>query len=422
MLPTGYCLDYHLRSGIIQARLTWKTPYSRTGSIRVSLGIRINPEKWDGRRCISNTSHGNRRVPSWAINSHLNKIEEEVARFFYEINVSGGTVNKTRLREILQDKGIPSDRTAIKSLLLQFLREGEKLRGWAFNTIKMFNSLPRLIENYHPEAVVSDITADFVNGFCLYLQSVKSAGAKEGYTNNTIRAHMRRFKWFCKWLISKGLLKKDILSAFNMKIKVVKNPIIYLDKEEIHRIEALELEPWSSMDKSRDILMFCCYTSLRIGDALKLEKSDLFGDSIEVVSEKTERRLRIELQPKAIAIIRKYDVFEDRIDTLLPYINLAQMNESLKKIGKLAGIDRPIKSVKFYGGNRIEEIKPKYMYLSSHVGRRSFIVNALSAGIPPNVVMSWTGHSEYSAMLPYIDIASKAKKSGMQMLSDYLSD
>ncbi|MBR3388714.1 MAG: site-specific integrase, partial [Bacteroidales bacterium] len=49
----------------------------------------------------------------------------------------------------------------------------------------------------------------------------------------------------------------------------------------------------------------------------------------------------------------------------------------------------------------------------THTGRRSFVVNALSLGIPPNVVMKWTGHSDYKAMKPYIDIVDSIKASSM---------
>lgn len=38
---------------------------------------------------------------------------------------------------------------------------------------------------------------------------------------------------------------------------------------------------------------------------------------------------------------------------------------------------------------------------------------ALSLGIPPNVVMKWTGHSDYKAMKPYIDIADSVKVDAM---------
>lgn len=56
----------------------------------------------------------------------------------------------------------------------------------------------------------------------------------------------------------------------------------------------------------------------------------------------------------------------------------------------------------------------QYALTSSHAERRTFICNALSLGIPPQVGMKWTGHSAYSAMKPYIDIADQTKVNAME--------
>ena len=34
-------------------------------------------------------------------------------------------------------------------------------------------------------------------------------------------------------------------------------------------------------------------------------------------------------------------------------------------------------------------------------------------GIPADIVMKWTGHSDYAAMKPYIDIAQSEKSKAM---------
>ena len=38
--------------------------------------------------------------------------------------------------------------------------------------------------------------------------------------------------------------------------------------------------------------------------------------------------------------------------------------------------------------------------------------------IPPQVIMKWTGHSDYKSMKPYIDIATKTKSDAMQKIAD----
>lgn len=53
--------------------------------------------------------------------------------------------------------------------------------------------------------------------------------------------------------------------------------------------------------------------------------------------------------------------------------------------------------------------------IGTHAGRRTFICFALSSEIPPQVVMKWTGHSDYFAMKPYIDIAEKTKANAMSL-------
>ena len=61
------------------------------------------------------------------------------------------------------------------------------------------------------------------------------------------------------------------------------------------------------------------------------------------------------------------------------------------------------------GKERIDEVKPKCELVGTHTGRRTFICHALSMGIPPEIVMKWTGHSDYKAMKPYIDVVDEIK-------------
>ena len=53
----------------------------------------------------------------------------------------------------------------------------------------------------------------------------------------------------------------------------------------------------------------------------------------------------------------------------------------------------------------------------THAGRRTFICLALSSGIPPQLVLKWTGHSDYKSMKPYIDIATRTKSDAMAKIA-----
>lgn len=96
------------------------------------------------------------------------------------------------------------------------------------------------------------------------------------------------------------------------------------------------------------------------------------------------------------------------------------MNRDIKELCRLAGIDEEIRVTTYKGNIRKDEIHPKWELVGTHTGRRTFIVNALSLGIPPNVVMKWTGHNDYKSMKPYIDIVDSIKAESMAKLNGLL--
>ena len=98
---------------------------------------------------------------------------------------------------------------------------------------------------------------------------------------------------------------------------------------------------------------------------------------------------------------------------MFPIITNQKFNTYLKELAQIAEIDEPVRETYYKGNERIDIVTPKYALLGSHTGRRTFICNALALGIPPQVVMKWTGHSDYKAMKPYIDIADDIKAAAM---------
>ena len=87
---------------------------------------------------------------------------------------------------------------------------------------------------------------------------------------------------------------------------------------------------------------------------------------------------------------------------------------------QLAGINDEIHVVSYKGNGRKEERHPKWELVGTYTGRRTFIVNALSLGIPPDVVMKWTGHNDYKAMKPYINIVDFIKAESMTKFNGLL--
>lgn len=87
-----------------------------------------------------------------------------------------------------------------------------------------------------------------------------------------------------------------------------------------------------------------------------------------------------------------------------------KLNDYLKEAAKLAGLDREITQVYFKGNTRHEDTYKFWEQISCHDARRTFVCCSLALGIPPSVVMSCTGHSDYESMKPYIEVADETQK------------
>ena len=96
------------------------------------------------------------------------------------------------------------------------------------------------------------------------------------------------------------------------------------------------------------------------------------------------------------------------------------MNTYIKDLGELCGFNDLITRVTVRAGQKITEVHPKWQLLGTHAARRTFICTMLSMGISPQIVMKWTGHSDYKAMKPYIDIAESAKSEAMNVFTNGL--
>ncbi len=121
----------------------------------------------------------------------------------------------------------------------------------------------------------------------------------------------------------------------------------------------------------------------------------------------------------ALAILDKYDGVGLPDDKALPVVSNVKMNENLHDAAEIAGLNEPVRIVSYIGSERSEVVVPKYSVLTTHAGRRTFIVNALRLGIPAPVIMEWTGHSDYKAMKPYIKIVNSAKAENMERFNTF---
>jgi integrase len=193
-------------------------------------------------------------------------------------------------------------------------------------------------------------------------------------------------------------------------------PVIYLTWDELMKVWDVELD--GLYEDVRNIFCFCCFTGLRFSDAMNLRWSDVGKNAIRITTVKTADPLTIDLNKWSEEILGRYvdEGFPD--DRVFPSTANQVANRYLHRICEICGISAPVHLTTYKGADRTDEVRPKHELVTSHAGRRTFVVNALSMGIPPSVVMKWTGHSDYKAMKPYIGVSDAAKAEAMAKFNE----
>ena len=127
-----------------------------------------------------------------------------------------------------------------------------------------------------------------------------------------------------------------------------------------------------------------------------------------VIQKKGNKPVVIPVLPKVKAIY----------ETELPYhMTIKELNKYFKEIGKIAEVNDLIlgrlqDKVTHRG---VKKIRPKYKYLSSHIGRRSFASNHYGI-IPTPIIMQVTNHKKESTFLSYVN---KSDSSHIDTFLDY---
>ena len=290
----------------------------------------------------------------------------------------------------------------------EFIKECGTQSSWSKATYEKFAAVKKHLERFDNELTFEALDEAWLTSYMDFLMD------EEGLRNASTKKQIGYLKWFLRWCTKKGYCMHTAYNSFNPKLKIPQKKVICLTLKELDKLKTYQIPQTKQyLERVRDVFLFCCFSGLRYSDVYNLKRSDIKQDHIEITTIKTADSLIIELNDHSKAILEKYKDVHFENDKALPVVSNQKMNNYLKELGELAEINDPIRETYYKGNERIDTTTPKYALLSTHAGRRTFICNALALGIPPQVVMKWTGHSDYKAMKPYIDLADETKANAM---------
>ncbi len=304
--------------------------------------------------------------------------------------------------------------------LEEFVSVLGKQNEWTHSTYEKFDAMKTHLERFREEQRKQlrnkkfDLSFSYFDeeGLLNYLEFLSKV---ENMKNTSVDKQLDFLRWFLRWTLAKRFHNVNDFETFRPKLKKTRNRVVFLTKEELEKLKRyVAPDDRKNLERVRDVFLFQCCTGLRYSDVYNLHRCDVHEDHIDVTTIKTNDTLRIELNEESKSILDRYRNITFDQDKALPVISNQKMNDSLHDLCRLAGINELVRKTYFKGKERIDEIKPKWELVGTHTGRRTFICHALSMGIPPEIVMKWTGHSDYKAMKPYIDVVDEIKAESMK--------
>jgi site-specific recombinase XerD len=224
-------------------------------------------------------------------------------------------------------------------------------------------------------------------------------------SHNTAVKYIGNLKKIINICIKNGWLDRDPFFGWKMnKREVVRE---YLSEDEIEKVYHHEFGT-SRLTLVRDIFIFSCYTGLAYADIEKLKRSEIIigidGEKwISIQRQKTETPSRIPLLSIPLEILDRYkgDIRCSNKDQLLPIFSNQKMNEYLKEIAQVCGIEKEF---------------------TFHCARHTFATTVtLSNGVPIESVSKMLGHRNIKTTQHYAKILDNKVSYDMKLLRKKLN-
>ena len=246
---------------------------------------------------------------------------------------------------------------------------------------------------------IKQVNHEFITEFEYFLKKVRKC------SHNTVIKYITNFKKIMRICLCNNWIEKDPFINYRFHLHEVEREILME-----HELQAIADKNFatSRLGQVRDIFLFCCFTALAYSDVKKLSKQHLIvgidgGKWIKINRTKTDTRSSIPILPMAQDILNKYAGNQKCTydNTLLPVSSNQKMNDYLKEIAAVCGIEKNI---------------------TFHIARHTFATTVtLQNGVPIESVSKMMGHKSIPTTQIYAKVLDKKVGADMLMLKEKLS-
>lgn len=334
-----------------------------------STGIGVDPKTWD---CTKSRVKG-KNTEALSTNLQLSNLEDLVTSLYYKYEKT----DKLSLERIKQDYLGKTVSTETIMELFEAHNEDVKKQvgcgGLSTTSYSKYELVRKrfaqmILKQYRRKDLrLTEVTPFVIHDFELYLRT------EIGQSPNTATKTLKTFKSVILFGIRNGLMTNNPFANIRFHLKGVDRG--YLEDDELNRLMNKEIGN-KRLSLIRDLFVFSCFTGLAYIDLANLKGENIVTlNGVEWIKGrriKTGTLINVVLLDIPKRLILKYTDDKRRKEHLFPIISNQKMNEYLKEIAAICGIDKN---------------------LTCHIARHTFATMALSKGVPIESVSKMLGHT-----------------------------
>jgi len=342
------------------------------------------------------------------LNTYLEEVRAKLVSNYQQLDLTGDYLTAEMLKNAYLGKTAAGEEKMTLSRLVA--HHNEMMRQTLEpGTMKNYKSTAIYLRNYMNlkydagDIYLKDLSYQFISGFDFY---VRNNPLKSGdpCTNNGTMKHLERLKKMVTWAYTNEWIEKDPFMAYKLRFK--RHEMEFLDKDDLGKIEGRPLEN-PMLQRVRDLFIFSCYTGLAYIDLVRLRPANIMAGAdgiqwIKTSRKKTEIPVNVPLLRPAAAILQKFRADEnaDKWETLFPKVSNQEMNRSLKLIGEICEIKKP---------------------LTFNLARHTFATTVtLLNGVPIETISKLLGHTKLATTMIYTHVMQSKVGLDMSLLQSRL--
>jgi integrase len=376
--------------------------------------LHIDPKYWDEKEQRIKKQHPNAGL----LNVQITKKKAELEKETCFLTLTDDSAGISTIRNKINNRTSFDLFEYAEKYLGQLYKEGK------YATYKKYKSVIEKLQWYvkkdpqtnEPVLSIKSITLEFIRQYENYLlKTLKN-------NRNTTTVNMK----------SLGKLVGDIYRSYDLdetnnpfrkiKFKREQTDRVFLEIEDIKKIEELKFRLQSPLYDARELFLFECYTGMRISDILSLKWKNVTDTEILISMRKTGKTISIPINNKVKNILgKKHSILEKNysqthsekyvFNILKIDVEYCSPQDALNAIsGATAIVNRKLKNIAERAGINKN--------ISTHTARHTFATTLLTKGADLPTISDLLGHSDIRVTQIYAKVVSAKKQEAINLLNN----